>query len=93
MQQNIVEGVSDCAISAEMCLKLIGVARGSVRELREDYGDFNIYWVWWEWMILMCGCNFALSNRCLTQNTRNYEHNLSFRYSFCNGFAARQHDS
>ena len=23
-----------------MCIKLIGVARGSVRELKEDYGDF-----------------------------------------------------
>lgn len=39
-KQNIVEGVSDGTISAEMCIKLIGVARGSVRELREDYADF-----------------------------------------------------
>ena len=39
-KQNIVEGVSDATISAEMCIKLIGVARGSIRELLEDYGDF-----------------------------------------------------
>ena len=39
-KQNIVEGVSDGTVSAEMCIKLIGVARGSVRELLEDYGDY-----------------------------------------------------
>lgn len=39
-KQNIVEGVSDSTVSAEMCIKLIGVARGSVRELLEDYGDY-----------------------------------------------------
>jgi len=39
-KQNIVEGVSDSTISAEMCIKLLGVARGSARELLEDYGDF-----------------------------------------------------
>lgn len=39
-KQNIVEGVSDSTVSVEICLKLIGVARGSVRELREDYGDY-----------------------------------------------------
>lgn len=39
-KQNIVEGVSDGTVSAEMCIKLLGVARGSVRELLEDYGDF-----------------------------------------------------
>lgn len=39
-KQNIVEGVSDNTVSAEMCIKLVGVARGSVRELLEDYGDF-----------------------------------------------------
>lgn len=39
-KQNIVEGVSDGAISAEMCIKLVGVARGSVRELLEDYCDY-----------------------------------------------------
>lgn len=39
-KQNIVEGVSDATISAEMCIKLIGVARGSIRELREDYSDY-----------------------------------------------------
>lgn len=48
-KQNIVEGVSDGTVSAEMCIKLIGVARGSVRELREDYADFlrqNRYEIW-----------------------------------------------
>ncbi len=39
-KQNIVEGVSDKTISVEMCIKLIGVALGSLRELAEDYGDF-----------------------------------------------------
>lgn len=39
-KQNIVEGVSDATVSAEMCIKLLGVARGSVRELLEDYDDF-----------------------------------------------------
>ena len=39
-KQNIVEGVSDSTVSAEMCIKLIGVARGSIRELLEDYTDF-----------------------------------------------------
>ncbi len=39
-KQNIVEGVSDRTVSAEMCIKLLGVARGSARELLEDYGDF-----------------------------------------------------
>lgn len=39
-KQNIVEGVSDGTVSIEMCLKLLGVARGSARELLEDYADF-----------------------------------------------------
>lgn len=39
-KQNIVEGVSDGTVSIEMCIKLIGVARGSVMELREDYTDY-----------------------------------------------------
>lgn len=39
-KQNIVEGVSDGTVSAEMCIKLLGVARGSIRELKEDYADF-----------------------------------------------------
>ncbi|MDE5727497.1 MAG: four helix bundle suffix domain-containing protein [Duncaniella sp.] len=39
-KQNIVEGASDLTVSAEMCIKLLGVARGSVRELLEDYGDY-----------------------------------------------------
>lgn len=48
-KQNIVEGVSDSTVSAEICIKLIGVARGSVRELREDYADFlrqHKYQIW-----------------------------------------------
>lgn len=39
-KQNIVEGVSDQTVSAEICIKLLGVARGSVRELLEDYQDY-----------------------------------------------------
>ena len=39
-KQNIVEGVSDGTVSVEMCIKLLGIARGSVRELLEDYCDF-----------------------------------------------------
>ena len=40
-KQNIVEGASDGTVSMEMCLKLFGVARGSVMELREDYADYQ----------------------------------------------------
>lgn len=39
-KQNIVEGISDGTVSIEMCIKLIGISRGSVMELREDYADF-----------------------------------------------------
>ena len=39
-KQNIVEGCSDGTVSIEMCIKLLGVARASVRELLEDYGDY-----------------------------------------------------
>lgn len=39
-KQNIVEGAGDGTVSLEMCIKLIGVARGSARELREDYTDY-----------------------------------------------------
>lgn len=39
-KQNIIEGASDGTVSIEMCIKLMGVARGSVMELREDYADF-----------------------------------------------------
>lgn len=39
-KQNIVEGVCDATVSAEMCIKLLGVTRGSIRELREDYADY-----------------------------------------------------
>lgn len=39
-KQNIVEGVVDGTISSEICIKLLGIARGSLRELLEDYGDF-----------------------------------------------------
>lgn len=48
-KQNIVEGCSDSTVSAEMCIKLIGVARGSIRELLEDYGDYlrqNKHEIW-----------------------------------------------
>lgn len=39
-KQNIVEGLSDGTVSAETCIKLIGIARGSIRELGEDYADY-----------------------------------------------------
>lgn len=39
-KQNIVEDSGDSTVSTEMCIKLLGVARGSVRELLEDYGDY-----------------------------------------------------
>lgn len=39
-KQNIVEGRSDASISAEMEIRLFGVARGSLHELLNDYEDF-----------------------------------------------------
>lgn len=39
-KQNIVEGRSDAASSAEMEIKLYGVARGSLHELLNDYEDY-----------------------------------------------------
>ena len=39
-KQNIVEGRSDAASSAEMEIKLYGVARGSLHELLNDYLDY-----------------------------------------------------
>lgn len=39
-KQNIVEGRSDAASSAEMEIKLFGVARGSLHELLNDYEDY-----------------------------------------------------
>lgn len=39
-KQNIVEGRSDAAVSAEIEIKLFGVARGSLHELLNDYEDF-----------------------------------------------------
>lgn len=39
-KQNIVEGRSDAATSAEMEIRLFGVARGSLHELLNDYEDY-----------------------------------------------------
>lgn len=39
-KQNIAEGSSDGQTSAEVELKLLGIARGSNRELMEDYQDY-----------------------------------------------------
>ncbi len=39
-KQNIVEGRSDAASSAEIEIKLFGVARGSLHELLNDYEDY-----------------------------------------------------
>jgi len=41
-KQNIVEGSADGMTSTEMELKLLNVARASIKELREDYEDFII---------------------------------------------------
>lgn len=61
-KQNIVEGISDGCVSAEICIKLIGIARGSLRELKEDYNDFlrqNELQIWG-------------INNIKTQKTRNF---------------------
>ena len=39
-KQNIVEGLADGVTSTEMEIKLLNVARASVKELREDYIDY-----------------------------------------------------
>ena len=39
-KQNIVEGSADGVTSMEMELKLVNVARASLKELREDYEDY-----------------------------------------------------
>ncbi|MDE6263778.1 MAG: four helix bundle suffix domain-containing protein [Paramuribaculum sp.] len=39
-KQNIVEGTGDSTVSMEMCIKLIGIAKASARELLEDYRDY-----------------------------------------------------
>lgn len=39
-KQNIVEGSADGVTSMEMEIKLLNCARGSLRELREDYQDY-----------------------------------------------------
>ena len=38
-KQNIVEGLADGVTSTEMELKLLNVARASIKELKEDYLD------------------------------------------------------
>lgn len=48
-KQNIVEGIADRTVSADSGIKLIGIARGSVRELLEDYCDYlrqHNYIIW-----------------------------------------------
>lgn len=39
-KQNLVEGLADITVSFEMGYRLIGIARGSLRELLEDYKDW-----------------------------------------------------
>ena len=39
-KQNIVEGFADGVTSTEIELKLLNVARGSIKELKEDYLDY-----------------------------------------------------
>ena len=40
-KQNIVEGLADGVTSTEMQLKLLNVARASLKELREDFEDYT----------------------------------------------------
>ena len=39
-KQNIVEGCADGVTSMELEIKMLNVARGSIKELREDYRDY-----------------------------------------------------
>lgn len=48
-KQNIVEGCSDAASSAEIEIKLFGVARGSYHELLADYEDYMRTRGLWFW--------------------------------------------
>lgn len=41
-KQNIVEGFADGVSSFEMELRLLNVARASIKELKEDYEDYLI---------------------------------------------------
>ena len=41
-KQNIVEGLADGVTSTEMELKLLNVARSSIKELKEDYEDYIV---------------------------------------------------
>ena len=41
-KQNIVEGCADGVTSTEMELKLLNVARSSIKELKEDYEDYLV---------------------------------------------------
>ena len=41
-KQNIVEGSADGVTSTEMELKLLNVARSSIKELKEDYEDYIV---------------------------------------------------
>ena len=41
-KQNIVEGYADGVTSMEMELKLLNVARSSIKELKEDYEDYIV---------------------------------------------------
>ena len=71
-KQNLVEGVTDATVSMEMGIKLVGVARGSLRELMEDYIDFlhqNDLTVW-------------LLEDEVTQRARNFCKNCDDRVEF-----------
>ncbi len=39
-KQNIVEGYADGVTSSEIAINLLNVARGSIKELKEDYLDY-----------------------------------------------------
>lgn len=48
-KQNIVEGITDATVSMETGIRLVGIAKGSARELLEDYEDYlrqNSHEIW-----------------------------------------------
>lgn len=77
-KQNIAEGRADAASSAEMEIKLYGVARGSFHELLNDYFDYmrtrsiNI------WAKDHCRMD-KLRNLCYSQNNTEYYTELAKR--------------
>ena len=70
-KQNIVEGLADGVSSTEMELKLLNVARSSIKELKEDYLDYitsHSLFLWdrnhprYDQMIMFCRFHNDLSD-------------------------------